>query len=77
MTNEQLAVQLLADYAEELGATANDEDRKVRELVSDHGLGFNAWFCVCCELADRAAKRQGYSSEVARAFSVATARLAQ
>lgn len=69
------ATQLLADEAERLNATANDEDQTVRRLVLAHGLGFNAWFCVCCELADRAARQQGFSSEVERAYTAAKRKL--
>lgn len=65
------ALRLLTDEAERQGAEANDEQGIVRALVVAHGLGFNAWFCVCCELADRAAKRQGYDNEVHRAFTAA------
>jgi hypothetical protein len=61
----------LVDRAETLGATANDEDGTVRRLVGEYGLGFNAWFCVCCDLANRAAQAEGYSSEVERAFEAA------
>jgi hypothetical protein len=63
------AVRLLADEAERLGADANDNKGIVRELVTAHGLSFNAWFCVCCELADRSAQREGYWNQGERAAS--------
>ena len=66
MTTQE-AVTLLADEAERLNADANDTNGAVRELVLDHGLSFNAWFCVCCELADRSARREGYKDQFDRA----------
>lgn len=68
----QEAIRLLTDEAERQGATANDEAGIIRSLVAVHGLSFNAWFCVCCDLADRKAKREGFKSEVDRAFTVAS-----
>jgi len=47
------AIKLMADAAEKGGADANDSTGLVRAIVTAHGLSFNAWFCVCCELADR------------------------
>jgi len=76
MTDVKTAIRLLADEAERLNATANDESGIVRSLVVTHGLGFNAWFCVCCELADRAAKRQGFDHEVARALAAVKSAIA-
>ena len=67
MTGEE-AIKLLAEEAERLGADANDSNGIVRELVVAHGLEFYAWFCVCCELADRAAQRQGYKDQFERAL---------
>lgn len=61
------AIKLLADKAQEMGATASDKDDKVRVLVLSNGLGFNAWFCVCCELADREARAQGWKDQFDRA----------
>ena len=49
----QQAIQILADEAQKQGADANDSTGVVREIVLAHGLSFNAWLCVCCELADR------------------------
>lgn len=69
------AIQILADEAERQGCDANDTTGAVRALVQSHGLGFNAWFCVCCEIADRAARRQGFKSEVDRAFTKAMERV--
>ena len=68
MTIEQ-AIQLLTDEAERLGADANDEAGIVRSLVTVHGLSFNAWFVVCCELADRKARREGYKNQSDRAVN--------
>jgi hypothetical protein len=50
-------VGLLADRAEELKADPNDSAGLVRQLVTANGLGFYTWFSVCCELAERAARR--------------------
>ena len=57
------AVNLMAGYAQELGADANDESGIVRNIVSNHGLGFEAWLLVCCELADRKAQQNGYKDQ--------------
>ncbi len=59
----QEATRLLTDEAERLGADANDDQGIVRSLVTAHGLSFNAWFVVCCELADRKAQREGYRNQ--------------
>jgi hypothetical protein len=64
----QEAIKILADEAEKLEADANDVKGIVRQLVVAHGLGFYAWFCVCCELADRAAQREGYRDQFERAL---------
>lgn len=61
------AINLLATCAIELGATANDDNGIVRALVTQHGLGFNAWFCVCCEIADRNARADGFKDQCDRA----------
>ena len=50
-----------------MGADANDERGVVRQLVLAHGLSFCAWLCVCCELADRDAQRQGFKNQSDRA----------
>lgn len=63
------AIKLLTDEAERLDADANDNKGIVRALVTAHGLSFNAWFCVCCELADRAAQREGYKNQADRAVN--------
>ena len=63
-----LAIQLMADAAEEQGADANDSTGVVRAIVTAHGLEFCAWLCVCCELADRAARREGFKDQVDRAL---------
>lgn len=63
----QQAITVLADEAERQGANADDTTGVVRALVLHHGLGFNAWFCVCCEVADRAARRQGYKNQADKA----------
>jgi hypothetical protein len=64
------AINLLASRAIELGADANDTNGAVRELVSQNGLGFNAWFCVCCEIADRNARAQGFKNQSDRAATL-------
>jgi hypothetical protein len=61
------AVRILTDEAERLGATADDNNGTVRQLVTANGLSFNAWFCVCCELADRSAQREGFKNQFDRA----------
>ncbi len=68
MTAEE-ATMILADEAEKLGADANDCKGIVRQLVVAHGLGFCAWFCVCCELADRSAQHEGYKNQIDRALN--------
>lgn len=57
----QEVIGLLADEAEKRGASAGDTDGKLRRLVTENGLGFNAWFCVACELSDRASRASGRS----------------
>lgn len=73
------AIEYMADKAEKDGGDANDTNGVVRRVVEEgvagKSLGLYAWFSVCCELADRAAKRQGYKSEVDRAYSVALAKV--
>jgi hypothetical protein len=63
------AVAIMADAAEKQGADANDTTGVVRDIVSAHGLGVCAWFCVCCELADRAARREGFTDQFDRAMT--------
>lgn len=74
------AIRLMTDEAERQGATANDESRIVRAIVTANLPGrpdaqFNAWICICIDLADRAARRQGYQSEVDRAYTAAKAKI--
>jgi len=61
----------MVDEAERQSADSNDCKGIVRDIVTAHGLGFNAWFCVCVDLANRAARRQGFASEVDRAYKAA------
>ena len=61
--NVNEAIRIMADEAEEVGGTANDDSGAVRSIVERHGLSFNAWFCVCCELADRKAQRLGFRNQ--------------
>ena len=63
------AIRLMADEAERRGENANDDGGNVRSIVAAHGLSFNAWFCVCCEIADRSAQREGFSNQFERAAS--------
>jgi hypothetical protein len=70
-----IAVQEMATLAESHEATANDENGIVRAVVARYlpnrpDAQFSAWFLVCCELADREAKRAGYKNEVERAYTV-------
>ncbi len=64
-------IRLMTDAAEEQGADVNDTNGVIRAIVTAHGLGFNAWFCVCCELADRSAQRQGFKNQCERAYTLA------
>ena len=61
------AIKVLTDESERLGADGNDSAGVVRSLVTKHGLGFYAWLCVCCELADRSAQREGFKNQSDRA----------
>ena len=63
------AIRLLTDEAQKQGADANDSTGVIRALVTAHGFGFEAWFCVCCELADRNAQKEGFKDQFARAAS--------
>lgn len=69
--------KILADEAEGLGATSDDEIGVVGALVAQHGLGALAWFCVCCELADREAQREGYADALDKAVTQFDQRMAQ
>ena len=63
------ATVLMADEAERRGAECEDSAGIVQAIVDAHQLGFYAWFCVCCELANRAAIRRGFTSEAERAYT--------
>ncbi len=63
------ALRLLTDEAQRQGADANDSAGIVRALVTAHGLSFYAWFCVCCEMADRNAQTEGFADQSQRAAS--------
>ena len=81
VSTAQEAISLMTDEAERQNATPNDEAGIVREIVYANLPGrpdaqFNAWLCICCDLADRAAKRQGFKSEVDRAFTKANQTIA-
>jgi len=81
MTTAERAIEAITDEAERLGGEANDGNGIVRAVVvaalpGRERVHFDVWFCVCCTLADRAARRQGYASEVERAFTLATAAVA-
>jgi len=67
-------VRAMADEAEALGADCEDTKGYVSAIVRHHGAGFNAWFCVCCELADREARRDGFKDALDKAFSAKGAR---
>jgi hypothetical protein len=62
------AIRLLTDEAARRGADAEDNSGIVRDLVTAHGFGFDAWLCVCMKLADRSAQREGYRDQFDRAF---------
>ena len=66
------AIRLLTDEAQKQGADANDSTGVIRALVAAHGFGFEAWFCVCCELADRNAQKEGFKDQFARAANTLT-----
>jgi hypothetical protein len=74
MTPAKEAIRLMTDEAEKLGADADDTQGIIRQIVTDHNLGFNAWFCVCCEIADRRARSAGFRGEAHRAYVAATKR---
>lgn len=65
-------VTVMADEAEKSNADSNDENGVIRQIVIKHGLGFNAWFCVCCEIADRAARKEGFNNSIDKAISAVT-----
>ena len=69
ITDVKEAVRRLADECEKFGGTASDDDGTVRYIVEHYGQGFGAWFCVCCELADRSAQREGFKNQGDRAAS--------
>ena len=72
----ETAIKLLTDEAQKRGANANDSNGIVRALVTAHGLGLNAWFCVCCEIADRGAQAEGFKNQADRAASRMTRKAA-
>ncbi len=57
------ATAIMADEAERQNATPDDDSGVVRAIVIAQGFGFGAWFCVCCELADRKAQRLGFKDQ--------------
>jgi hypothetical protein len=61
------AIRILTDEAIRRGAECNDTNGIVRQLVGQHGLGFNTWFCVCCEIANRDAQTRGFANSAAEA----------
>lgn len=64
----QEAIRIMADEAECQGATPNDDNGVVREIVFAHGFSFEAWLCVCCELADRRARMKGFKDQIDQAL---------
>lgn len=73
-------IQPLADEAECQGADSSDSCGIVRALVAVNLPGstdeqFSAWFCVCCELANRSARAEGYYDSVERAWTLAHRRV--
>ncbi len=76
------AINLMAIEAERQGADSNDSTGVVRAIVAANLPGrenvwFDAWFGVCCELADRKARALGFTSEVARTYAVASEKVTQ
>lgn len=67
MTTVNDAIRLMADEAERRGENANDDGGNVRSIVTAHGLSFCAWLCVCVELANRSARREGFADQSHRA----------
>lgn len=63
------AIRIMADEAERLGADGNDSNGAVRAIVTSAGLSFCAWFCVCAELADRSARKEGFKDQTDRALA--------
>lgn len=68
ITTVKDAIRVLTDEAKRQGADANDTSGAVRAIVNAYGFGFEAWFCVCCELADRSARRDGFVDQCDRAI---------
>ena len=67
-TRTQEAIKVMADKAIELGETTGSDDTGiVRAIVAANGLSFNAWLCVCCEIADRNAQKEGFKNQSDRA----------
>jgi len=68
MANIAEAIKIMADKAIALGeTTGSDATGIVRAVVLANGLSFNAWFCVCCEIADRNAQAEGFKNQQDRA----------
>jgi hypothetical protein len=66
--NIQALIEVMADKAIALGETTGSDDTGiVRAIVTANGLSFNAWLCVCCEIADRNAQAEGYKNQADRA----------
>jgi hypothetical protein len=69
-------ISLLADECESLQAEPDDKRGIVREIVTGAlaerpNIHFEAWLMVCMELADRAARREGFDNQVHRAWVLA------
>lgn len=71
MTDIKALISNLAQQAIENGADANDTTGVVRAMALSHGWGFDAWFCICCEIADVEARSLGYENAAHRAFQLA------
>lgn len=69
-----LIIKVMSDEAEKLGGNSNDENGAVRHVVTQHSLGFDAWFCVCCELANRSARSEGFKNSIDRAVKAVTSK---
>ena len=62
-TDSDQVIEILTNEAENLRDSSNGENGVVRSLVARYGPGFNAWFYVRCESADRTACRKGFEDK--------------
>jgi hypothetical protein len=72
------AIALMTDEAERQCADADDSNGIIRSIVAANLPGrpdaqFYAWFSICIEISDRAARKAGFTSAVAMAYRTAEA----